>query len=311
MSGDTQYNPGSSQAAKDPDEIELKQILLLLWQRRFWIVACTLVFAISGAVYSLLVTPQYFSSATIALKDPNKGGGSGIFSQLGGFGGAVAAQLGAGGTDVTRMTIILGSEDLALSVIKTNDLLPVIYEKLWDSARADWKSPDPKKKPSLRKAATALREGILVVAAEEKKGIIRIGARHRDPKQAKRIVDGYLLEINRRIRNNVTADADSNRNYLERQLYNTTDPVMIEKIQSLIAGEIEKAMLMSSSSFEVLEPAVEPLERVYPKRKNMVVMAFGAGLVLSVISIFLWIGFVALRGVLADSSRSDLRLTRK
>jgi hypothetical protein len=213
----------------------------------------------------------------------------------------VASQLGMGNTNIPKMEVILKSTELAESVIVKNRLLPVIFHKSWDPERNAWKIKNPKKIPTSLHGAEALKGGILQVSVEDKKGIIRIGARTYDPKIAKIIVDGYLLEMNNRIRLNVMNDADSNRRYLERQLTNTSDPILIEKIQDLIAGEIGNSMLMSSRAFEVLESPIVPLKKAYPKKSLILVLSFLVGIGFSLAGIFLWKAVGAFKKALSAS----------
>ena len=291
------------------NETEITQIALFLLEHKTWIIRCTATITLIGIVYALLVSPRYYSQATIALKDSGKNNSaSSIFSQLGSVGGAVASQLGAGNTNITKAEIILKSRDLAESVIENNDLMPILFHNLWDSTKHAWKSNNPKKAPPLWKGVALLSKGLLQVSTDEKKGIIRVGVTFYDPSLAKKIVEDYLKELNDKIRLNVMSDADSNRGYLERELNNTSDPVLVGKIQNLIAGEIEKSMLMASSSFETLEKPFLPMEKAYPKKRGLVIMSFLIGIISSVASLFVWRSLVSFKKTIRDTSSLENHL---
>ena len=284
------------------DEIDITRLFLILWDHKAWIIGCTSAITLIGLLYASLAEPVYYSEATIALKESGKGNdASRIFSQFGGAGGAFASQLGVGNTNLIKITIILQSEELAESVIVKKNLMPLLYRKAWDSNQHTWKTKDPKKAPTLRMGALLLGKRLLQVNADEKKGILRLGVSFFSPSLAKEVVDGYLAELNNRIRLNTTNDADSNRLYLERQLNNISDPVLIEKIQNLISTEIEKSMLMSSRAFEVLENPLVPLNKSYPKRSLYVILSFLVGIVLSVGGVFLWGGVIAFKKAVKDA----------
>jgi len=301
-----QMNPYLRGMEPQEDEIEIAQILLTLWNHKSWIIFCTAFITIIGILYAVSATPVYYSQATIALKESGKGSSAAsIFSQLGGVGDAFAAELGVGNTSLPKTEIILKSEDLADSVIEKNNLMPILFRNSWDSEHDSWKTKIPKKVPTLRRGAEVLSKNLLQVTTDEKKGIIRVGVRLYDPLLAEKIVEYYLMELNSKIRLNVMNDADSNRSYLERQLNNTSDPILIEKIQNLIAEEIGKTMLMSSSAFEILEKPTIPLERYSPNRMQIVMTSFIVGLILSALGIYARKGIGRFRTTMARNNISS------
>lgn len=280
--------PNQLSARVQDEEIEIAQLFVVLWGYRMWIVGCTSAIAVMGVVYALLATPIYYSEATIAPKETGKGGSgaSGILSQLGGMSGMVASQLGLGNANLDKLEIILKSHELAETVIEKNDLLPMLYPTLWDAKQNAWKSKNVEKVPTVRMGIKKLKSQVLKVNLEAKKNIIRVGASLTDPQSAKRLIDFYLEALNDKIRADVMRDADANREYLERQLGKTGDPMLSEKIQNMIAFEIEKYMLVSHQAFEVLERPVVPMERAKPRRKMIVMISVLVGILLSVVGVF-------------------------
>jgi LPS O-antigen subunit length determinant protein (WzzB/FepE family) len=103
-------------------------------------------------------------------------------------------------------------------------------------------------------------------------------------------VDAFLEELNRKIRDEVYKDAEINRAFLEAQIVATHDPLIREKIQHMIAVEIEKAMLVGSKSFDVLEKPVVPLYRLRPKRKKIMVLSVILGFFLAGFGAVVWEG---------------------
>lgn len=264
-------------------EVDALRLILGLWRRKSWIILCTTVVSLAGLLYAMLSPPVYLSQATIGLKEAGKGNdASRIFSQFGGMGGMMAAQLGLGSTNLAKVDILLQGHELAEDVITRNGLLPVLF-------------PDSAERPPLRRAVEILRRKILRVEPNAKSSVILVGCEFRDPALAKRLVEHYLDALNDRIRGDVIRDAEVNREYLGRQLANTLDPVLREKIQSMIGMEIEKSMLVSTQAFEILEKPVEPLLRLKPKKKVILVMSFLLGFALSVLGLAGWQGWLMLR----------------
>jgi uncharacterized protein involved in exopolysaccharide biosynthesis len=283
-------------AERQDESVDMVHALQVLWESRKWIAAFTAAFVVGGAIFAILATPVYYSQAIIALKDSGKGGaGAGLFSQLGGMGSVVAAQLGMGNTSLEKLEIILKGHELAEAVIVKNDLLPALYPKQWDAIKEAWKSDVPAKIPTVRKGVEKMRREILAVNLEIKKNIITLGVNMPDSISAKRIADCYLIALNERIRSDVMQDAVANREYLEQQIQNSGDPALVEKIQNMIASEIEKYMLVSNNAFEVLERPVVPFQRKRPNRRVIVMVAALGGLLISILGVFGWRSLAALR----------------
>lgn len=273
---------------KQSDEIDVVQLILVLWGFRFWIVTWTSFATIMGLLYSFIASPIYYSQATITLKESGKGNdASRIFSQLGGMGGMVASQLGLGNASLDKMEILLKGHELAEAVIMANDLMPALFRKAWDPNTKKWKPTDSSNIPTVRMGVEKLRKGVIVVKADAKKNIINVGANIYDPHLAVQLVGFYLIELNNKIRNDVMIEANANRTYLEKQINNTADPILMEKIHTMIAFEIEKYMLVSSQAFDILEKPVLPLKKSRPKRNLIVVLAFLLGLFTSIMGVLL------------------------
>lgn len=269
------------------DEERFLGFILYMWGRRAFIIAGMAAGAILGAVYGLIAEPVYYSEAIISPKEPqNAGSGASSFiSQLGGLGGVVAAQFGGGNANLDRMEILIRSRKMAEGVIQEMDLLPALFPKRWDGGKQAWK---PGVQPSLREGVEKLRTKMISVSLNPKKKILTLGLAAHDSVFAARLVGYYLESLNRKIWHDVITEADSNRHYLEQQLARTADPLLREKIQNLMAMEIEKSMLVASRSFDVLESPAVPHVRVRPKRKQAVILGAFAGLLLSLAGAALW-----------------------
>lgn len=278
-------------------EIDVVRIVRTLWGYKTFILVSTSIFVVAGMLYALLATPIYYSQAILAPKDVGNGGGgeaSGLFSQFRGI-RAVGSQFGMGNAGLDKMEVLLKGYGLADAVIKKNDLLPTLFPKRWNAATRSWRSKDPAKIPTVWDGIKLLREDVLVISPDQKKGMVRLGVNWPEPRIAERLVTLYLTELNAKLRDDIVSDAEANRAYLEKQLYNTSDPFLKEKVQSMISFEIEKSMLVSTRAFEVLETPMIPVERAKPKRKNIVLLAFAAGFVFSILGVLGWRGVAALR----------------
>lgn len=264
------------------DVIDLVHVLLLLWRSRYLISALTLAATAVGVVIAMTSPSIYHAQATIALKESKPGGdASRLLSSFGGMGGIFASQLGFGSTNLDKIEILLKGHELAESVIITNNLLPILFHKKWNLSDSSWHTKDTSRIPSVRDGIEHLKKNILEVSVDAKKNVLKVGVYFHDPQLAKRLVEYYLNALNEKIRSDVRVDAENNRRYLEQQISHTTDPILREKIQNMIAFEIEKNMLVSLQSFEIVDKPIAPIQRSKPNRKLIVAMAFLLGLMAS------------------------------
>lgn len=270
------------------EDVDVAVLVRELWRKRAVIMAGTFLVTVLGLVYAYITPSVYLADAIIAPKE-NKGASGGIpfLPGIGSLGGLMT-QMAGGSTNVDRLDLMLRSRDLARLVIQDNNLLGELFPKAWDGSKQAWKPGASV--PTLRNGVDLLRSSMLMVVVQPKKGIITVGITSGDSSLSARLVGYYLIALNRKIQSEVRRDADSNRQYLETQLSITSDPLLREKIQGLIGLEIERAMLVSSRSFDILENPIVPNIRERPKRKRIIIVSIFAGFFLSLIGIVFWKG---------------------
>ncbi len=270
-------------------EIDLLALLKYLWGRKAFLAIGGGIASMLGIAYGFMATPKYRSACIIAPKEQSGGGSqSALLSKLGGFGGMVAGQLGAGSADLERLDLMVQSRDLAEDVVSKDDLLPRLFPKRWDAAAKGWKGG---RGPSIKDGVDYLKDGVLSVETDTKRRALTLGIETFDSTLAAQLVEYYLEALSATIKQNVRSDADSNRKYLEGQLASTADPLLHEKIQQLIGVEIEKAMLVSSRSFDIMERPAVPSAPSWPRKRMLAILSFCFGgfataLALTLIKVF-------------------------
>src|SRR5512145_378513 len=99
------------------------------------------------------------------------------------------------------------------------------------------------------------------------------------------VVTYTLIELTDHMSNEARRVADTNKQYLESQIDKTADPFIKTKIYTLIAQQIETAMMAEvkeNFAFKILDPPRIPDKKIKPKRAQMVIIAFLFSLFLSV-----------------------------
>ena len=250
-------------------------------------VAAATILAFLASVWSAIMTPKtYEASAVIAPKKAT--GGTGVLSQLGGLGGMISSQMGLANTGNERLAFTLSTREVIGRVITEQNLMPKLYPDLWDATKGNWKNPDSTRRPSIREAIENVREKVLYVVINPKRELVNLSVVLRDSAAVAPAAGSFLSALNESIRGRIRKDAEANRIYLEEQLSVTSDPLLREKLQSLIGSEIEKAMIVGSWAFDVLESPVPPLIKRGPNRKRIVAMATSVGFFGSIILVVLF-----------------------
>ena len=270
----------------EEDEINLLDLLLVLLKHKWLIFIMVFLSGAAAVIISLNMTNIYRSQATITPREEEKNSSIAIPS-LGGLGNFVAGELGlGGGGSLTKLEMVLTSQQLTKRLINKYRLMPIVLSDIWDADRKAWNS---EKKPTLQDGIKAMKD-MLKVNVDSKKETISIGFEHKDPQEAKNIVEYYILETSELLREVVLRDAAEKMRFFRKQLNTIGDPLLKEKIYVLLAKEIEKetfARVQKYYSFYVVDPPIapDPDKKVRPKRALIcilsVVVAFFVAVFLS------------------------------
>lgn len=274
-------NPNLTETGKEA-EIDLVELSLTLWSRRKIIAIGTGAIVFIGLVYALLASPLYTSKAIISPKKSSQSSApSAMLASLGGFGGFVASQLGMGDANLDRLEILLKSQGLNQKMIRQHDLLKLLFPDAFGKT-----GPlDSSDLPTIQDGVNMLTNNILRVLTDNKRNTLTLSISFRDPALAKKLVEFYLEALSDNIKDLVVNDAEQNMEYLGKRLTKMEDPLMRDKLQNLISVEMEKAMLVHSCSFDVLDSPIVPDKRAEPKRRLILILSFVIGLFLSTISV--------------------------
>jgi len=256
------------------DEINLLDYWNVVSKNKKLIIIIILSAVIITAVVALLTPPVYEAKAVIIpASQQNIPSGMGILT----------AQLGIASptpSSVTEIVNLLNSNILREKVIRKNNLLPVLLK---DSTEKD--NSENKRIWSALKALQALKIGY-----KQKDNIIEISMQFKDPETLVKIINYTLTELTEHMSSEARRVAETNKKYLESQLNTTADPFIKAKIYSLIAQQVEQAMMAEvkeNFAFKVLDPPRVPDQRIRPKRRQMVMTAFVASLFAGIFAAFL------------------------
>ena len=289
------------------DEINLLEYWGVIRKRWKFIISLMLIVAFAVAVRSLFMDNIYQASAVIApVESKDRAGGmSSLAAQFGGLAGIAGISM-PGSASLNEIKSLLNSKVLKEKVIEQNNLLPVLFPDAWDEEKGAWKKPgkpmfllgvlsDLKKKvkamaspkkpargdavnqvgPTIWDGLRALDQ-IMKVSIDQKTSMITVSAELNDPEIAAKLVEYFLAALTDHMSSEAKRVARTNRAYLEEQLLRTADPVVRQKINSLLGQQVE-TMLMAevkeNFAFKVIDRPMVPDRKIKPKRAQMVVLS--------------------------------------
>jgi hypothetical protein len=268
-------------AVRDPDEINLLEYIYALVKHKKLIAGLTLLGLVLGFIAALIKGPTWTAEALIAPKETESQKTQSL-SGLGALGGLVASQLNlSGNASLDKMDMTLDSRDFGAKLIKKYSLLPAIYRykwpkqyrKYWDPAANNWKPAF--KKPRLLAMGGFLKVKFLKKTMDAKSNTILMKIRSKDSAFTFNLATNYVEYLNEYIKARIKNEARGNVAYLDSQLVAVIDPLLQEKIQELIAHEIEKEMVVSNEAFRVVDPVY--VSKTF-KEKKLFPLVFGFGL---------------------------------
>jgi uncharacterized protein involved in exopolysaccharide biosynthesis len=308
MENQAQVKPTGTVSTRDPDEINLLEYFYALVRRKNWIICLTITGLVLGYVAAKIKGPTWVAEAIIAPKETDSQKGPSL-AGFGALGGIVASQLNIGGdASLDKIDIILDSREFNATLVEKNNLLPVIYKyqspkaykKFWDTVQQKWNQEFIQ--PKFLDMGGMVKGYLKKVTNKNKTMTIKVQSK--DSTFTITLANKYVIFLNDYIKTNIQNDAKENVEYLDKQLNGIADPLLREKLQSLIANEIEKEMVVSKEAFRVVDPVY--LSKTF-KQKKLYPLVFGFGLFfLSCLFVVFIHAFSS-----ADKTEEDKRLLEK
>ncbi len=239
-----------------------------LWTNRKRLVLGALPFLILGILYAIFSASAYTVKVNVFPKESGMGRGGGNFSISG------ISLRPFQNTLIEKMDFIVLSEEIAEMVVRRDTLLPVLYPKLWDANEKNWRKPAP----SSREGAQTLQSMLVTSGGKSYLGLM-VTTRQAD--LSLKVMRSYLEVLNEKMRNDARIDMERNVAFLETQLAVTQDPMLRDKLQELIASQLENFMYQGASAFDVVGDLRRPLKPDSSNRILVILVSLFAGLALS------------------------------
>ena len=301
------------------DEINLLELWQVIWNRRRFIAYFVSAVVVLTVIVSLLMTNIYESKAVImTVESKSSASGGGMAAAMGGgLGGMIGTPESASAVEISTL---LKSNILRSKIIQEYNLLPILFSDQWDEEKKTWKKggislnplfyvsklikaikPADKKAVKKEEGVPDVYEGlraledIMNIQEVKAKGLIGkdntivVAAQFDDPEIAASLVNYFLAALNDHMSKEAKRVAALNKKYLEEQLPLNSDPLIKQKIYTMIAQQVEMSMMAEvkeNFSFKVVDPPMVPDKKIKPKRAQMVVLSFVVALFLAVFVVF-------------------------
>ncbi|HEY0941076.1 MAG TPA: Wzz/FepE/Etk N-terminal domain-containing protein [Steroidobacter sp.] len=258
-------------------EVDVLAMIGVAWRYKFVIAGIAFACALLAAVIALKTTPVFRAEVVVTeSRSDTMSASSSLTSQLGGLASlaGINLQRNAAGQDSQA---VLRSRHLAEEFIKRNDLTAEL-------------APGSGKTSTLWYAVNALRDTVLEINQDDKKGTTTISINWPDATVAARWANQYVALANELIRARALNDSSRNIKYLNEQIAKTNVVEIQNVMYRLIETETKTQMLANAReeyAFTVVDPAVPPERRIWPRRTLMVATGGVLGAILGfVVALF-------------------------
>lgn len=283
------------------DEIDLRELWLTIWSRKFQIILITLVVMVIALVYALMQDNYY--KAQVVLAPAQSEGQSGLASKFGGLASLAGVSLGGGGGGGTQIALAtLQSRQFGERFITENNLKPVLFADNWDADTQTWIVEPPgllasikstilpageevekgyqreelaPGEPSLWEAYEAF-QSMLSVSTNKDTGLVTFGVEFTDPVLAAKWSMQLIGDLNQLMKAQQLEEAKKSNAYLAEQLKKTSIADVRQSIYQMMQSNIKTMTLANISDdvvFKVIDPAVVPEEKSKPKRALIMAVA--------------------------------------
>lgn len=283
-------------------EIDLRDLLTVLWTGKIKILVITTIFAIASVFYALSIPNQYKATALLAPAQYESAGLSGSLGQLGGLASLAGVNLGSGASAETQMAKaimvswnfiedLINSNNMAMELVaiegwnqESNKLQ--INNEVYDLENKTWLVD----KPTSWSLFKSFSSRLSVAADSSGSGFLSVSIEHYSPHVAKRWLNLYIAAINKHMQELQVMKVNNNINYIQEQIERTSIAEMREVFYTIIEEQIKNKMLAEASpdyAFIAVNASMLPEERSQPNRAMICIAITLFGGILSVLLVLL------------------------
>lgn len=289
------------------DEINYKDLFLIIWRSKLIVSVVTLLFLVGSIFIALHMPNVYKSEALLAPSQNNDGGGlAGLTGQFGGMASLAGINLGSQTTTNTQLAIeVIKSRQFITSFIEKHNILAELVAaenwdlntnklsfdtELYDAETNSWvrevKAPYTPA-PSNQEAYKVFKE-LLSINEDADTGMVTISIEHVSPYIAQKWVNWLIESINAEMKERDVAEAIKSTDFLTEQLSETKVVDIKAVLYKLVEEQARTIMLANVRDeyvFKTIDPAIAPEEKFKPSRALICLIGLFVGFSLSSLAV--------------------------
>lgn len=291
----------NSQQQQNSVEIDLRQLLAVLGQKKLHIIGISLLFGVLAAAYSLTLPNIYRSEALLAPAGENA---SQLPGQLGGLAALAGVNLRrGGGADKTTLALeVIKSREFITGFVERHNFLPqlmaaekwqpltdtIIYdEDSYHEQTGKWvrdvkppQSPIPSMQMAHRKFMSQL-----YVSQEKMTGMVTIAFDHVSASFARDVITKLIEDLNNEMRRRDLDEAERSIAYLKEQINQTSLADARSMLFTMVEEQTKTAMIANIRHeyiLKTIDPAIVPERKFKPARAMMILIFAFIGMLTSI-----------------------------
>jgi uncharacterized protein involved in exopolysaccharide biosynthesis len=284
------------------DQVDFGKLLLIVWNRRWWVIASTVLFTCAFAALWYFSRPIY--RATIIMvpagSEQTSLGASlaGSLGPIGGLASLAGFGLGTDAVETEASLAVLRSREFTEKFIREKNLMPLLFEDAWDAKARQWK--EPADAPTLARGFKYFDTGIRSISRDKRTGLVTMTIDWHDRENAAEWANELVARLNAEMRSRAIAKSTASVGFLEQELKKTPLLGTQEAINRLIEAQIKQRMIASVTheyAFRVVDRALVPdrIDKIWPKGSVLLPMGMFLGGFIGVVGVLLaaWLSGLA------------------
>ncbi len=274
--------------------LDLQQVAIRLWQRRWIVAVFVLGFAAVFAAAAFLMTPVYRAKTIVVSASADRTGrgtASTAIAQLGGL--AALAGIGSvgGSSEVDEALAVLRSREFTERFLRAEKLLPELFHNRWVASQSRWRSDEIQ--PTWGEAYRLFDEKVRTITFDRKTGLITVQVEWRNPVMTANWAVRLVERANAEMRERAIASSSASVAYLEKELERTSAVDTRAVINRLLEAQINQRMIANVTreySFRIVDRAIPPDrdDMVRPRKGQMLVLGPLLGLIMGGVVALIW-----------------------
>ena len=295
----------SQESTTFDDEIDLLQLIEVLWKKKIFIILVTSIFAIFSVFYALSLKNIYKSEAIVHI--PESEGGE-TLSGIGGLASMAGINISPRGMAKSAIAIeTIKSRAFLKHLISFENVLPelmapekydselrktVFDKQVYDEKTSEWvrkNRSNNNSKPTYLEAFQIYNK-LISVREDKNNGLLVLSFEHISPVFAEQFLSLIIKEVNELLRNKDLQESSDAIAFLTSEIPKSSLITMKDAINQLVQSKLETQMMARISSeyiLKIIEPPFVPEKKFKPVRSMICIFGTLLGGLLAVIIVLI------------------------